>query len=104
MANPEWGIEVLNKVWPRLSDIGNLEQPPKKDGRYKKCMLLHLRSRYFGGLQFASHSGKYHPSTNSLYLSIILRFFLIYFRRLKYSSASLWDSFIFWITLFSSIE
>ncbi len=34
MANPEWGIEVLNKVWPRLSDIGNLEQPPKKDGRY----------------------------------------------------------------------
>lgn len=34
MANPEWGIEVLNRVWPMLEDIGNLEQEAKRDGRY----------------------------------------------------------------------
>ncbi|NPA61759.1 MAG: translation initiation factor IF-3 [Epsilonproteobacteria bacterium] len=43
MANPEWGIEVLNKVWPRLSDIGNLEQPPKKDGRYINMYVTPLK-------------------------------------------------------------
>lgn len=34
MANPEWGIEVLNRVWPMLEDIGNLEQEAKRDARY----------------------------------------------------------------------
>jgi translation initiation factor IF-3 len=43
MANPEWGIEVLNKVWPRLSDIGNLEQSPKKDGRYINMYVTPLK-------------------------------------------------------------
>jgi len=43
MANPEWGIEVLNRVWPRLSDIGHLEQPPKKDGRYINMYVTPLK-------------------------------------------------------------
>jgi len=34
MANPEWGIDVLNRVWPMLEDVGNLEQDAKRDGRY----------------------------------------------------------------------
>ena len=34
MANPEWGIEVLQKVWPMLKDVGNLESDAKQDGRY----------------------------------------------------------------------
>ena len=34
MANPEWGIDVLNRVWPMLEDVGVLEQKAKRDGRY----------------------------------------------------------------------
>lgn len=34
MANPEWGIDVLNKVWPHLEDIGNLEKEAHQEGRY----------------------------------------------------------------------
>ena len=34
MANPEWGIDVLNRVWPMLEEVGNLEQDAKRDGRY----------------------------------------------------------------------
>ena len=34
MANPEWGVDVLNRVWPMLEDVGNLEQDAKRDGRY----------------------------------------------------------------------
>ncbi len=34
MANPEWGVEVLNRVWPMLEDIGNLESKPTQEGRY----------------------------------------------------------------------
>jgi len=33
MANPEWGVEVLNRVWPMLEDIAQLESPPKQEGR-----------------------------------------------------------------------
>ena len=43
MANPEWGIEVLNRVWPMLEDIGNLEQEPKKDGRYINMYVTPLK-------------------------------------------------------------
>jgi len=34
MANPEWGVDVLNRVWPMLEEVGNLEQDAKRDGRY----------------------------------------------------------------------
>jgi translation initiation factor IF-3 len=34
MANPEWGVDVLNRVWPMLEDVGVLEQNAKRDGRY----------------------------------------------------------------------
>ena len=34
MANPEWGIDVLNRVWPMLDEVGILEQDAKRDGRY----------------------------------------------------------------------
>lgn len=43
MANPEWGIEVLNRVWPMLEDIGNLEQEAKKDGRYINMYVTPLK-------------------------------------------------------------
>ena len=34
MANPEWGIDVLNRVWPMLEDVGNLESRASQEGRY----------------------------------------------------------------------
>ncbi len=34
MSNPEWGIDVLNRVWPMLEDIGILEKAPHLEGRY----------------------------------------------------------------------
>jgi len=34
MANPEWGIEVLKRVWPMIEDIGNLEKDAHQEGRY----------------------------------------------------------------------
>ena len=34
MANPEWGVDVLNRVWPMLEDVGNLESKPHQEGRY----------------------------------------------------------------------
>ena len=34
MANPEWGIDVLNRVWPMLEDIGTLEKSAHQEGRY----------------------------------------------------------------------
>ena len=34
MANPEWGIEVLKRVWPMLEDIAHLEKEPHQEGRY----------------------------------------------------------------------
>jgi len=43
MANPEWGIEVLNRVWPMLEDVGNLEQPPKRDGRYVNMYVTPIK-------------------------------------------------------------
>jgi len=43
MANPEWGIDVLNRVWPMLEDVGNLEQPPKRDGRYVNMYVTPIK-------------------------------------------------------------
>ena len=34
MANPEWGVDVLNRVWPMLEDVGNLESEAQQEGRY----------------------------------------------------------------------
>ena len=43
MANPEWGVDVLNRVWPRLEDVGNLEQPAKRDGRYVNMYVTPIK-------------------------------------------------------------
>jgi len=34
MATPELGIDVLNRIWPMVEDLGNLEQPASQEGRY----------------------------------------------------------------------
>jgi translation initiation factor IF-3 len=34
MANPEWGIDVLKRVWPMLEDMGTLEKDAHQEGRY----------------------------------------------------------------------
>ncbi len=43
MANPEWGVEVLNRVWPMLEDVANLEYPPKQEGRYINMLVTPLK-------------------------------------------------------------
>jgi len=43
MANPEWGVEVLNRVWPMLEDVGNLEQPARRDGRYVNMYVTPIK-------------------------------------------------------------
>jgi len=43
MANPEWGVDVLNRVWPMLEDLGNLEQPARRDGRYVNMYVTPLK-------------------------------------------------------------
>jgi len=43
MANPEWGVDVLNRVWPMLEDVGNLEQDAKRDGRYVNMYITPLK-------------------------------------------------------------
>jgi len=32
MSTPELGVDVLNKIWPMLEDIGTLEKPPGSRG------------------------------------------------------------------------
>ncbi|HIO95610.1 MAG TPA: translation initiation factor IF-3 [Campylobacterales bacterium] len=43
MANPEWGVDVLNRVWPMLQDLGNLEQDAKRDGRYVNMYVTPIK-------------------------------------------------------------
>ncbi len=43
MANPEWGVEVLNRVWPMLEDIAQLESLPKQEGRYINMYVTPLK-------------------------------------------------------------
>ena len=43
MANPEWGIDVLKRVWPMLEDVGNLEQDARRDGRYINMYVTPLK-------------------------------------------------------------
>ena len=40
MANPQSGIEVLNKIWPMLEDIAVIDKEPKLEGRYVNMMAL----------------------------------------------------------------
>ncbi len=34
MGNPEAGVEVLNRVWPMVEDLADLEKKPFHEGRY----------------------------------------------------------------------
>ena len=34
MSTPELGVEVLNKIWPMLEDVGTMEKAPTQEGRY----------------------------------------------------------------------
>ncbi|HIC79285.1 MAG TPA: translation initiation factor IF-3 [Sulfurovum sp.] len=43
MANPEWGVDVLNRVWPMLEDVGVLEQQAKRDGRYVNMYVTPIK-------------------------------------------------------------
>jgi translation initiation factor IF-3 len=43
MANPEWGVDVLNRVWPMLEDIAQLESPAKQEGRYINMYVTPLK-------------------------------------------------------------
>jgi translation initiation factor IF-3 len=43
MANPEWGIDVLNRVWPMLQDVGNLESKASQEGRYINMYVTPLK-------------------------------------------------------------
>jgi translation initiation factor IF-3 len=39
MAHPEAGVEVLQRVWPMVEDIGVLESKPKFEGRYVNMLV-----------------------------------------------------------------
>jgi translation initiation factor IF-3 len=43
MANPEWGVDVLNRVWPMLKDVGNLESRASQEGRYINMYVTPLK-------------------------------------------------------------
>ena len=40
MANPGAGVEVLNKVWPMVEDLGTMDKPPRLEGRYVNMLVL----------------------------------------------------------------
>jgi len=40
MANPQSGIDVLNRIWPMLEDIAIMDKEPKLEGRYVNLMVL----------------------------------------------------------------
>ncbi len=44
MANPEWGVDVLKRVWPMLEDVGNLEKDAHQEGRYINMYVTPLKS------------------------------------------------------------
>lgn len=46
MANPEWGIDVLRRVWPMLEDVGVLEQDARRDGRYVNMYVTPIKNNY----------------------------------------------------------
>lgn len=40
MANPQSGIDVLNKIWPMVEDIAVMDKEPKLEGRYINLLVL----------------------------------------------------------------
>ena len=40
MANPQSGIDVLNRIWPMIEDIAVMDKEPKLEGRYVNMMAL----------------------------------------------------------------
>ena len=43
MSHPEWGKEVLERVWPMLEDIAQKENEPKHEGRYVNMLVTPLK-------------------------------------------------------------
>ncbi len=43
MANPSAGKEVLERVWPMVSDIATRDKPPMFEGRYVNMLTLPLK-------------------------------------------------------------
>ena len=43
MANPEWGVDVLKRVWPMLEDVGHLEKDAHQEGRYINMYVTPLK-------------------------------------------------------------
>ena len=71
MANPQSGIEVLNKIWPMLEDIAVMDKEPKLEGRYVNMMALQklttlLKSKKSSPLLFFQTKYKF---------KLIIRFF-----------------------------
>lgn len=44
MSNPEAGVEVLQRVWPMVEDIGELEKKPFAEGRYINMYVVPKKS------------------------------------------------------------
>ena len=40
MANPQAGVDVLNKVWLMIEDLAVMDKEPKLEGRYVNMMAL----------------------------------------------------------------
>ena len=40
MANPQSGVDVLNRIWPMIEDIAVMDKEPKLEGRYVNMMAL----------------------------------------------------------------
>ena len=40
MANPQSGIDVLNKIWPMVEDIAVMDKEPKLEVRYVNLLVL----------------------------------------------------------------
>ena len=40
MANPQAGVDVLNKVWQMIEDLAVMDKEPKLEGRYVNMMAL----------------------------------------------------------------
>jgi len=45
MSNPAAGVEVLNRVWPMVEDIGHKENEPKFEGRYVNMLVTPLKDK-----------------------------------------------------------
>ncbi len=43
MAHPEAGRDVLLKVWPMVEDVGNMDKPPRFEGRYFNMLVTPLK-------------------------------------------------------------